>query len=53
MKLIKTAVIFEHSAWLLATYDNKQRLQRLIYPEGILYSKEKGLVRTKSQNSFC
>lgn len=38
--------------WVLADYDEKQKLQYLIFPEGILYNKEKDRVRTKRVNSL-
>ena len=33
-------------------YDDKQDLQKLIYPEGIIYNKKKDIVRTPRINSF-
>jgi hypothetical protein len=36
--------------WGLADYDRKTRLQSLIFPEGILYNKEKDRVRTIRTN---
>jgi site-specific DNA recombinase len=38
--------------WLSSDYDDKQRLQHIIYPEGILYNKQKDLVRTPRVNSL-
>ena len=38
--------------WVVADYDEKQKLQYLIFPEGILYNKEKDRVRTKRVNSL-
>ena len=38
--------------WSLADYDGKTRLQSLIFPEGILYNKEKDRVRTIRTNSL-
>ena len=38
--------------WLSSNYDAKQKLQYLIYPEGILYNKEKDRVRTPCINSL-
>ncbi len=40
------------SAWVMASFENKQRLQQLIFPQGILYNKQKGVVRTKRVNSL-
>jgi site-specific DNA recombinase len=40
------------SAWVSASYSNKQRLQSLVFPEGIMYDKKKGSVRTSRVNSF-
>jgi len=40
------------SAWLSAGFENKQRLQKLVYPEGIGYNKEEGIVRTSKINSL-
>ena len=39
-------------AWLSAEYEQKQRLQKLVFPDGILYSKQKGVVRTPRVNSL-
>jgi site-specific DNA recombinase len=39
-------------AWVSAEYEQKQRLQRLVFPEGILYNKQKGEVRTERVNSL-
>jgi len=39
-------------AWLSAEYEKKQRLQKLVFPDGILYSKQKGVVRTPRVNSL-
>jgi DNA invertase Pin-like site-specific DNA recombinase len=42
------------TAWLSATFEQKQRLQYLVFPEGINYNKEIGVVRTEKINSlFC
>jgi hypothetical protein len=38
--------------WLSSDYDDKQKLQRLIFPEGILYNKKKDPVRTLRVNSL-
>ena len=40
------------AAWLSAGFENKQRLQKLVYPEGIGYNKEEGVVRTSKINSL-
>jgi site-specific DNA recombinase len=39
-------------AWVSADYQSKQRLQKLVFPDGILYNKEKGVVRTPRVNSL-
>ena len=38
--------------WITADYDNKQRLQQLMFPQGILYDKQNGVVRTPGVNSL-
>ncbi len=38
--------------WLSLDFSNKQRLQYLIFPEGILYNKKKGTVRPSKVNSI-
>ena len=38
--------------WLSADYDDKQKLQYLMFPEGLLYNKEKRAVRTPRINSL-
>lgn len=40
------------SAWLLATYEEKQQLQKLVFPDGMLYNKQKKQVRTPRINSL-
>ena len=40
------------SAWLLLSFDNKRRLQSLVFPEGILYNKKNGAVRTTRINTI-
>jgi site-specific DNA recombinase len=40
------------SAWLSGSFDNKQRLQSLIFPQGILYNKINATVRTLRVNSL-
>jgi len=39
-------------SWLTAEYESKQRLQKLIFPEGILYNKQNEVVRTPRVNSL-
>ena len=39
-------------AWVSAEYEQKQRLQKLVFPDGILYNKQKGIVRTPRVNSL-
>ncbi len=38
-------------AWIEHDYENKQRLQQLLFPEGIFYNKQKRVVRTPKINS--
>ena len=38
--------------WDSSDYKTRQKLQSLIFPEGILYNKEKHLVRTQKTNSI-
>ncbi len=38
--------------WVNCDFDDKQQLQQLIFPEGILYNKEKDSVRTVGMNEF-
>lgn len=38
--------------WAEAGFDNKRRLQNLVFPEGIMYNKENGVVRTLKTNSL-
>ena len=38
--------------WLSADFSAKQKLQYLVFPQGILYSKEKDTVRTEKVNSL-
>ena len=39
-------------SWVSADYETKQQLQKLVFPEGILYNKQKGAVRTPRVNSL-
>ncbi len=39
-------------SWVSAGYDNKQRLQWLVFPEGMAYDKQKRAVRTFRVNSL-
>ena len=38
--------------WVSMNYEEKQRLQYLVFPEGVVYSKEKGVVRTERVNAL-
>jgi hypothetical protein len=38
--------------WVSTDYSDKQRLQYLIYPDGILYNKENNTLRTPRVNSL-
>ena len=40
------------STWVTASFENKQRLQQLVFPDGILYNKKKEAVRTSRVNSL-
>jgi hypothetical protein len=40
------------SAWVSASVANKQRLQYLVFPEGILYNKKNNQVRTLKINTL-
>ncbi|WP_282080897.1 hypothetical protein [Aquimarina algiphila] len=37
-------------SWKLSIYNEKQRLQKLLFPEGILYSKKKDKIKTLKTN---
>lgn len=39
-------------SWLSGTYDEKQKLQYLLFPEGIFYNKENDRVQTQKENSL-
>ncbi len=39
-------------AWITSEYETKQQVQKLVFPEGILYNKQKGVVRTPKVNSL-
>ena len=54
-KAVKKGLAIAQNArqlWLSSDYDDKQKLQYLIYPEGILYNKQKDRVRTPRINSL-
>ncbi len=36
--------------WVSAVYDSKQRMQKMVFPDGVLYNKQKGVVRTPKVN---
>jgi site-specific DNA recombinase len=38
------------SQWVSSSFDDKKKLQNLVFPEGILYNKEKDIVRTERTN---
>lgn len=40
------------TVWVSASFHDKQRIQDLVFPEGILYNKEKGVVRTFRTNGL-
>ena len=37
-------------AWISADYEKKQHLQKMVFPEGIMYNKQNGVVRTSKVN---
>ncbi len=37
-------------AWISAEYEKKQHLQKMVFPEGIMYNKQNGVVRTSKVN---
>lgn len=41
-----------NTAWDLADYTNKQKLQYLLFPEGMVYSKKYNSCRTHRVNSI-
>lgn len=41
-----------NTRWLSGDFDDKQKLQSLVFPEGILYNKKKDTVRTLRVNSL-
>jgi site-specific DNA recombinase len=41
-----------NTRWLSGSFDDKQKLQSLVFPEGILYNKKKDAVRTLRVNSL-
>lgn len=41
-----------NTKWLSSDFDNKQKLQSLVFPEGIMYNKKKDSVRTLRVNSL-
>ena len=40
------------TVWTSSDFDDKQRLQSLVFPEGIIYNKQKDRVRTKRVNTL-
>ncbi|MBM3442651.1 MAG: hypothetical protein FJX89_08135 [Bacteroidetes bacterium] len=42
----------QSGAWVSAGYEGKQQLQRLVFPDGMLFDKKKGVVRTPRVNSL-
>ena len=54
-KSIEEAVAFSNklsTVWACSPVRTKEKLQKLLFPEGILYSKEKEAFRTETVNSF-
>ena len=41
-----------NNMWVTANFENKRRLQNVVFPEGIFYDKQKEEVRTKKMNSL-
>lgn len=50
-KCLSIAQNISHT-WVTASYEEKQKLQHLVFPDGIMYSKENGAVRTLKINSL-
>jgi site-specific DNA recombinase len=40
------------NTWALSRFDDKRKLQSLVFPEGILYNKQKDIVRTPRINTI-
>ncbi len=41
-----------NNMWVIASIENKRRLQNVVFPEGIFYDKQKEEVRTEKMNSL-
>ncbi len=54
MAVEKTMALAENLSqlWVSASYEDKQHLQKLIFPEGAVYSKQKHEVRTERVNTL-
>ena len=50
-KCLSIAQNISHT-WATAGFENKRRLQSLVFPEGIMYNKENNEVRTEKVNSL-
>ena len=52
-KVVKNCLAISQNlsqAWISAEYEKKQRLQKMVFPEGIMYNKHNGVVRTSKVN---
>jgi site-specific DNA recombinase len=38
--------------WISSSFENKQKLQYVLFPEGIMYNKETDIVRTRRGNAL-
>ena len=52
-KVVKNCLAISQNlsqAWISADYEKKQHLQKMVFPEGIMYNKQNGVVRTSKVN---
>ena len=52
-KVVKNCLAISQNlsqAWISADYEKKQHLQEMVFPEGIMYNKQNGVVRTSKVN---
>ncbi len=52
-KVVQTCLCIAQNlsqTWVSAQYERKQQIQRMVFPDGILYHKQKGVVRTPKVN---
>ena len=50
-KCLSIAENISHT-WVTARYENRQKLQRIVFPDGIMYNKQNDQVRTLRVNSL-